>query len=392
MIEGKKISQLGTVQTLQDGCCFPVLSRGATKRITFSVLLENIIRRLPDVNQEEIEKIKEKLQELETEINDLIGKDYDIEELIRNVNFQIEGQNLTINQYTATVSELEQKVEQTHFDDVLELEGQVRANTTKINGMYPVIPAEASESNKLTTKSYVDESIQTSSAVNRGNFETYADLMEYEGTVTRNDYATVGDDETHDHEAWRYKWNDDNEEWTPEYRINEAPMTLEQLAALNSGITEELVEQFSGFTNPIDDNAPESTTTTLSAKKINESLGECVKKSETGCVKLASNIYIAQGNTWVTVQVNDNISKYKYLGFSFTDADNDYAQAQANCIIPVDNFKLIGSNKPLNFVSDPHNTSSNRKVSAYYMSDTYIGLKRGSECNQYDRVNVIGYK
>lgn len=252
MIEGKKISQLGTVQTLQDGCCFPVLSRGATKRITFSVLLENIIRRLPDVNQEEIEKIKEKLQELETEINDIIGKDYDIEELIRNVNFQIEGQNLTINKYTATVSELEQKVEQTHFDDVLELEGQVRANTTKINGMYPVIPAEASESNKLTTKSYVDESIQTSSAVNRGNFETYADLMEYEGTVTRNDYATVGNDETHDHEAWRYKWNDDNEEWTPEYRINEAPMTLEQLAALNSGITEELVEQFSQASLPVD--------------------------------------------------------------------------------------------------------------------------------------------
>lgn len=105
------------------------------------------------------------------------------------------------------------------------------------------IPSAASETNKLADIQYVNESIQTNTAVNRGDFATYAELEAYEGPVTRNDYATVRDDETHDHECWRYKWNDEEETWKPEYRINESPMTQAQLAALNSGITEEKVEK-----------------------------------------------------------------------------------------------------------------------------------------------------
>lgn len=104
------------------------------------------------------------------------------------------------------------------------------------------IPSAASETNKLADIQYVNESIQTNTAVNRGDFATYAELEAYEGPVTRNDYATVRDDETHDHECWRYKWNDEEEAWKPEYRINESPMTQAQLAAINSGISASLVE------------------------------------------------------------------------------------------------------------------------------------------------------
>ena len=111
------------------------------------------------------------------------------------------------------------------------------------------ISDEASASNKLVDKAYVDESIQTSTAVNRGNFATYAELIAYSGTVTRNDYATVADDETHNHECWRYKWNDDTHAWTPEYRINESPMTQAQLAALNSGITATKLNNLTNLTN-----------------------------------------------------------------------------------------------------------------------------------------------
>lgn len=173
MIEGKKISQLGTVQTLQDGCCFPVLSRGATKRITFSALIDNIIERLSGINNEEIEKIKEKLQEHETEINALLEKDYNIEELIKNVNFQIDGQNKTIYEYTVSFNELERKIEETHFDDVLELEEQVRTNATSITSIEEKIPAQASAENKLADSAAVkrkqDALTQTQlNAVNSG--------------------------------------------------------------------------------------------------------------------------------------------------------------------------------------------------------------------------------
>lgn len=228
MIEGKKISKLDPIQNLQEACCFPVLSRGATRKITFAALLNNIIAKLPDASQEEIDEIKRTISRLEKQIEAVAIDNKEVEELLKDVTFTIDGQNATILEYTAKIREFEQEIGSSSIAESIQ----------RINSF---IPSTASETNKLVSKSYVDESIQTSTAVNRGSFETYADLVAYSGTVTRNDYAYVADDETHDHEAWRYKWNDNTHEWTAEYRINEAPMTLEQLAALNSGITEDKV-------------------------------------------------------------------------------------------------------------------------------------------------------
>jgi len=152
------------------------------------------------------------------------------------------------------------------------------------------ISSTASETNKLADKGYVDDAIQTSTAVNRGAFDTYADLMEYSGTVTRNDYATVRDDETHDHEAWRYKWNDDNEEWTPEYRINESPMTQAQLASLNSGITAEKVEELENV--HVTDTYSATSSDAMSGKAVSSAVSSAIS-SLTQATKL--NITFSEG-------------------------------------------------------------------------------------------------
>lgn len=109
-------------------------------------------------------------------------------------------------------------------------------------------------------KDYVDDSINRSSAFFRGNFATYAALMavpwqttdpDAPNFVSNNDYAAVADDETHSHESWRYIYvleegGQDNG-WTAQYRINESPFTVEQLAAINSGITANDVTKLAGI-------------------------------------------------------------------------------------------------------------------------------------------------
>lgn len=136
MFEGKKISELDTVTNLQTGCCFPILSKGATKRITFGSLLSEIKGNLPETG---IEEVKEDVQTLKTRadeasenINTLTADVENIKTEVADVDEMVAGQNATIRNCVSTVEDLEQRIEQTHFDDVLELEEQVRANAANV--------------------------------------------------------------------------------------------------------------------------------------------------------------------------------------------------------------------------------------------------------------------
>lgn len=140
MLEGKRISELDTVNNLQNGCCFPVLSKGATKRITFASLLSEIENKLPQTDVEEIKqdveelKVKsEKIDTLEVDVTNVKEDVANVKEEVAGVDEMVEGQNAAIRNCQATVNDIERTIEQTHFDDVLELEEQVRVNTQNIN-------------------------------------------------------------------------------------------------------------------------------------------------------------------------------------------------------------------------------------------------------------------
>lgn len=132
MLEGKRISELDTVTNLQNGCCFPVLSQGATKRITFGSLLSEIENNLPETGIEEVKKDVAELKVKSEQIDTLSADVENVKEEVADVDEMVQGQNATIRNYSEKVDTLEQIVEDTHFEDVLELEGQVRANTTNI--------------------------------------------------------------------------------------------------------------------------------------------------------------------------------------------------------------------------------------------------------------------
>ena len=110
MIEGKKISKLNPTNSLQDSSCFPVISRGATKRITFSALINNIIAKLPDATQEEIDEIKRTISSLEKQIAAVSIDNKEVAELLKDVTFTIDGQNATILEYTAKIREFEREI------------------------------------------------------------------------------------------------------------------------------------------------------------------------------------------------------------------------------------------------------------------------------------------
>ena len=122
------------------------------------------------------------------------------------------------------------------------------------------IPAQATTSNQLADKAFVNSSVQTATANFRGNWATWNDVptnvndypADYAGnkTPTVNDYLVVQDVVVEGNEGtWRYKYSgvwatDGKNGWLPEYQVNETPMTAAQLAAINSNITTAKVAQY----------------------------------------------------------------------------------------------------------------------------------------------------
>ena len=117
-----------------------------------------------------------------------------------------------------------------------------------IDDIEAVIPSQASSSNKLADKNFVNSSIATETAhyiSNSGNpFTSVSALEAYAGAVTNNDYAFVTGTDSYGNTYYdRYKASVSGSTvtWAKEYRLNNSSFTAEQWAAISSGITAVLV-------------------------------------------------------------------------------------------------------------------------------------------------------
>ena len=150
--------------------------------------------------------------------------------------------------------------------------------SSRITSVEDKIPSQASSSNQLADKSFVNSSIQTNTANFRGNWNTWSDVpsddvdlypQDYAGNriPTVNDYLVV--ENASDYTAntlsgtWRFKysgvWETDGKNgWIPEYQVNEEPLTSEQVYAINSGITSDKVSSYDAHL--IDTSNPHSVT------------------------------------------------------------------------------------------------------------------------------------
>ncbi len=136
----------------------------------------------------------------------------------------------------------------------------------EIDGIGVLIPEEASDENQLADKAYVNTSVATASATFRGTYNLITDLnlttaathADVEAalaakmtalsiTPDENDYSwvevpTADDKPTEIARVERYKYN--GTAWAYEWALNTSGFTTAQWAAINSGITSELVTAF----------------------------------------------------------------------------------------------------------------------------------------------------
>lgn len=126
---------------------------------------------------------------------------------------------------------------------------QLTAVSDRVCTIESYIPSQASCTNQLADKEFVNSSIETNTATFRGTFDSVAELEAYTGPKDNNDYAFVKtlDPVSGIYQYDRYKYN--GEEWVFEYTINTTGFTAEQLAALNSGITCTLVAKITDVYN-----------------------------------------------------------------------------------------------------------------------------------------------
>lgn len=114
-----------------------------------------------------------------------------------------------------------------------------------------VIPTDVSDLNNdlnYATESFVNSSIATNTAFFRGTFESVSDLPST--NVSNNDYAfvistTSGGDPEYD--RYKYVVSGSSGAWQKEYMLNNSSFTAAQWAAIQSGITAQLVSKISGI-------------------------------------------------------------------------------------------------------------------------------------------------
>lgn len=201
----------------------------------------------------------------------------------------------------------------------------IQTNANAITSINQKIPSEASASNQLADKAFVNSTVQTATANFRGNWNDWAsvptNVEDYPAddngnkTPTSNDYMVVQDASGYTGQAltgtWRFKYSgvweaNGKSGWLPEYQVNETPLTAQQIAALNSGANTTNIGQISTNTSDISALQSGKQDKITSTNKLSVDLVENAAKTN------ASNTFSAEQ----TFSANIKNSGTYYIGSS----------------------------------------------------------------------------
>lgn len=123
--------------------------------------------------------------------------------------------------------------DRTYADNALS--NRITTNLNSINTINSKIPSQASPTNQLADKEFVNSSIANNAATFQGTFETVDNLPTT--NVKNNDYAFIVSVTSEGNPEYkRYKYN--GTQWIEEFVLNNSSFTANQWAAINSGITD----------------------------------------------------------------------------------------------------------------------------------------------------------
>ena len=112
----------------------------------------------------------------------------------------------------------------------------------EVDGIEELIPNQASPSNQLADKDFVNSSISTNTANFLGTYTSMAQI-EAIPNPTNNDYAFLQSTDQAGNTVYsRYKYNAEQQQWLFEYELNNSSFTAEQWATINSGLTQQSVD------------------------------------------------------------------------------------------------------------------------------------------------------
>lgn len=177
---------------------------------------------------------------------------------------------------------------------------QITTNSNNINTINSKIPNQASSTNQLADRDFVNSSLNSITAFyitsnsNGDPFSTVSALTGattyYSGgevrTPTRNDYAIVLSDANHDNATTRYIYYN---QWEYQYTVNETPLTADQLSAINSGITSTLVGKISSNETMLNSLAEQVATDYATKNELSSLVTTSTEQTITGTKKFTAN-------------------------------------------------------------------------------------------------------
>lgn len=303
----------------------------------------------------------------DTEITEIDGRLDTIEAIIpnlvpntRTINGKVLSSDITLNYSdvgalasTTTINDLTTSTQQDALNSGANSTniGQITTNTNSITTINGKIPSQASATNQLADKNFVNSSVATNTANFIGTFNSVADLEAYSGTLTNNDYAFVISVDADGNTVYnRYKYVSLSQEWLFEYALNNSSFTSDQWASINSGITSNDVTLIGTALQP-NDNITQLTNnagyiTGITSSDVTTALGYTPYNS--------SNPNGYQANVIETIQVNgvaETVTAKTVNITSLADKSLSNLNSTGQAIIDgktnidLDNLSVIGNNK-----------------------------------------------
>lgn len=125
-----------------------------------------------------------------------------------------------------------------------DIRSSVASQGERISSVEELIPAQATSSNNLADKEFVNSSISTNTANFKGTYNTLAELEAT--TADNNDYGFIITTDASGNTVYnRYKY--DGTSWSYEYSLNNSAFTATQWEAIQSGITSDSVTKLNGI-------------------------------------------------------------------------------------------------------------------------------------------------
>ena len=189
---------------------------------------------------------------------------YKIDASINQLKTSVEGiTNFDCSTIVPTTTNFVQGTEYTIHEALQRTANLFGGYKGEIDDINALIPGQATESNQLADKSFVNSTVATNAANFRGNWTNWTAVPsnaslypeDYVGnrTPTNNDYMMVQDASDYDgfEGSWRFiyvgDWNTTGKSgWNPQYKVG-STFTAVQQAAIDSGITDTKVATYDGY-------------------------------------------------------------------------------------------------------------------------------------------------